>query len=488
MLRLWICLRLPSLPLEVFRPTWSTTELAVAVLDKERVHLATPLALAAGVKPGMRRGGVQTIAPAAILFDRDAGKEEDALARVTMATLQFSPNVAAADEAAVLIDVSTTLRLFGGPRKLRRRIMGTVQTMGFSTMVGSAPTAQGAWLLARTGGGTALTTASLQRRMAGLPIHALPAARKFADWFEGLGCLTLEDLRRLPRAGLQRRCGADFLDALDRAYGEAPEIFEWVEAPPAFDATVDLPDRIENAEQTLAYVRGLLVQMVGWLTARHLAIKRFHVALRHERGRAAIPPTTIEIALAEPNWHEEHLIRILKERLALVVVEAPMIAVAVSAIDTEPMAPPTESLFPEPGGTHADHARLLELLSARLGADRVRQPCLQADYRPEVANAWRPATEKPARVSLPAALPRPTWLLGKPVPLIERDHRPFYGSPLHIVSPPERIEAGWWGGQVVTRDYFVAQGKDHTCYWIFQERMGSREGDESRWYLHGLFG
>ncbi|MGN5478744.1 hypothetical protein ACTMU2_22125 [Cupriavidus basilensis] len=54
--------------------------------------------------------------------------------------------------------------------------------------------------------------------------------------------------------------------------------------------------------------------------------------------------------------------------------------------------------------------------------------------------------------------------MGKPVPLIERDHRPFYGSPLHIVSPPERIEAGWWGGQLVTRDYFVAQGKDHTCY------------------------
>ncbi|AGW95531.1 MULTISPECIES: hypothetical protein [Cupriavidus] len=70
MLRLWICLRLSSLPLEVFRPNWST-ELAVAVLDKERVHLASPLAMAAGVKPAMRRGSVQMIAPQTILFDRD---------------------------------------------------------------------------------------------------------------------------------------------------------------------------------------------------------------------------------------------------------------------------------------------------------------------------------------------------------------------------------------------------------------------------------
>ncbi|WP_427308987.1 DNA polymerase Y family protein [Cupriavidus sp. H39] len=321
-----------------------------------------------------------------------------------------------------------------------------------------------------------------------MPVQILPAARPFADWFDGLGCRTLSDLRRLPRAGLQRRCGGDIVEALDRAYAEAPEVFEWAEAPSAFHSALDLPDRIEHAEVTLAYGRGLLVQMIGWLTAWQLAVKRFAFELRHERGRAAIPPTKIEIALAEPNWHEDHLVRILKERLALVTAVAPTIAVALTAIDTEPVAPPSDSLFPEPGGTPADHARLLELLSARLGPENVRQPCLRADYRPEVANDWMPATKKPIRLPLPAALPRPAWLLGKPVALIERDHRPFYGSPLHIVSPPERIEAGWWGGELVTRDYFVAEGKDHTCYWIFQERMGSREGDEARWYLHGLFG
>ncbi len=137
-----------------------------------------------------------------------------------MAMLQFSPNVVAAEEACVLVDVSTTLRLFGGARKLRRRMLDTVQAMGFSAAVGSAPTAQGGWLLARAGGGTALTMISLQRQLTHLPLNLLPTARPFAEWFDGLGCRTLEDLRRLPRAGLQRRCGADMLEALDRAYGE----------------------------------------------------------------------------------------------------------------------------------------------------------------------------------------------------------------------------------------------------------------------------
>jgi len=42
---------------------------------------------------------------------------------------------------------------------------------------------------------------------------------------------------------------------------------------------------------------------------------------------------------------------------------------------------------------------------------------------------------------------------------------------------------------LVTRDYFVAQGEDASCYWIFQERVSSRDAEEEqRWFLHGLFG
>jgi protein ImuB len=76
--------------------------------------------------------------------------------------------------------------------------------------------------------------------------------------------------------------------------------------------------------------------------------------------------------------------------------------------------------------------------------------------------------------------------LDKPIALLERENRPFYGSPLRLVSPPERIEAGWWAGELVTRDYYVAEGKDHTYFWIYSERMASPDG-KAAWFLHGLF-
>ena len=159
------------------------------------------------------------------------------------------------------------------------------------------------------------------------------------------------------------------------------------------------------------------------------------------------------------------------------------------------MAPPSESLFPEPGGTEEDRVRMLELLVARLGPENVLQALPQADYRPEVANAWVPVQqkvrEKERSSQMPPdvdSLPRPTWILAKPIALLMRNHRPFYGSPLKMASTPERIEAGWWSG-TQTRDYFIAEGQDHALYWVYRERIvGAGEDAEPRWFLHGLFG
>ena len=157
-------------------------------------------------------------------------------------------------------------------------------------------------------------------------------------------------------------------------------------------------------------------------------------------------------------------------------------------------------------------------MTARLGEDHFFHSSPYADHRPDIANRWAPGiagitgrkkdSKKATRIQPPRVQPdrqpriqldrqplippftppRPVWLLATPLPLLTRQHRPFYGSPLRIVSPGERIEAGWWDDAAQTRDYFVAQAKDKSCYWVFRERLNADEGDAERWYLHGLFG
>jgi len=485
-----LAVKLHRLELEVFRPKWLPEPASGAVvLDKEKVVVADDAARAAGVRLGMRRGGVLTLAPRAEIYERDAVKEESAQREVAMALMRFSPEVSMAGDATIVLDVSASLRLFGGIARLCRQVQGVLRDVGLSARMSAAPTGQGAWFLAQHGRHRFVKMRSLERALYALPLCTVPELQPFAEWFTGLGCNTIADVCRLPRAGLQRRCGVDVLESLDRAFGTAPELFEWLTPPPVFAACSELPDRVEHAEGVLFAARRLVAQLCGWLVARQLSLSAVTFFLEHERGREAIPPTMLGIALSEPTWKEEHLIRLLKEQLGRLELTASVIALRLEATDVTPAAPASETLFPEPGGSAQDHARLVELLVARLGSENVLRAAPVADYRPEVANRWVPVHESVKAASAPDALPRPTWLLEKPVRLLMRQHRPFYGSPLRIVSPGERIEAGWFDGALVTRDYFVAQAEDRSCYWIYRERVSSRDLEkEPCWFLHGLFG
>ncbi len=169
--------------------------------------------------PGDARGLVVLEGGRVVALDR-AARERELVLGVAYALLQFTPSVVDADEAVVVLDVTAGLRLFHGIRALAR-----------------------------------------------VPLIVAPDARRYANWFEDLGCETLADLQRLPRAGLKKRCGTQLLDWLDQVAGTAPAAYDWLETPPSFDTRVELMDRVEHAEALLFVARRLILQLTGWLTA-----------------------------------------------------------------------------------------------------------------------------------------------------------------------------------------------------------------------------
>ncbi len=490
-------MHIPLLALEAIRPSWSEPGsgagsglTSYAVLQQGRVLVASHEAIRCGVRCGMRAGGVSAISPATVLLERDTGKESLAQDAIAMALLQFTPEVVHAPDCCILLDVSASLTLFGGPFALCHLVATNVKRLGFTVQLGAAPTATGAWLLARCGRGKGrlllrrtLTMTALTRRLDRLPCDILPEAQVHAEWLTGIGVDTLGDIRKLPRAGLLRRTDTQLLEQLDRAYGQIPELFDWISIPTTFSARMETFDRIEHAEALMFGATRLILQLTGWLVSLHKAVNAFELLLEHERGRCAIAPTVIEIGLAEPAWHEPHLLRLLQERLSRIELIAPVIAIRLEVRKLTAMLPPTTALFPEPGGTPADWNRLMELLIARVGKDGVLTPACVHDYRPEVCNSWVPVTDQSDRKNDDGLIvERPFWILAKPIALLMRDERPFYGSPLILVRGPERIEAGWWDAQTTARDYFVAQDANASCYWIYLERTR-----EPCWYLHGLY-
>lgn len=460
------------------------------MLQQGRILVASRDAIRSGVRCGMRAGGVTAVSPNTVVMDRNEDKESMALDAISLALLQYTPQVSYAENFCILLDVSASLALFGGALAICRRVTASIKALGFSATLGAAPTATGAWLLSRlqrekrrTLRRRAITMTTLTTLLDRTACIVMSSAWGHAEWLAGIGADTLGDLRKLPRAGLLRRTDRCLLDELDRAYGQAPELVEWIKIPITFSARMETFDRIEHADALMFGATRLILQLIGWLVSVQQAVSVLVFFLEHERGRYAVDPTKIEIGLSEPTWYEEHLICLLQERLSRIELIAPVIAIRLEVRKLTAMLPPTLSLFPEPGGSPADWNRLIELLIARMGKDNVLIPACIDDYRPEICNTWVAATEQLSRKNGNGkVIERPFWILAKPIALLMRDHRPFYGSPLTLVRGPERIEAGWWDSEMVARDYFVAQDVNASCYWIYLERAR-----EPRWFLHGLY-
>lgn len=442
----------------------------------------------------------------------------EALRSVATWALQFTPRVALCEEA-VLLEVRASLRLFGGGRALRERIVQEGHELGVAALAWSR-TGLAALALARAGSGNGIENGfgsspgnglrpPLEATLDALPMAVLTALRPHAGTLARLGCRRLGDVRRLPRGGISRRFGKALLDALDRAYGLQPETYAWVELPETFSARLELPSRVEAAPALLFGARRLLLSLCGWLAARHSGVRAFTLHWAHDamRAREAGAGGELTLRTAEPTRDVAHLGRLLGEHLARLHLQAPVGELALVALEVCPLDGRSASLLPEEAAPQESLPQVLERIAARLGPERVRRPLCLDDHRPEWMQQWQPHAPgrwvdtgpgRPAAAGAQppageAGLPQPTWLLPEPLELATQGPRPIYQGPLQLLTGPHRVEGGWWhrlgeGAQArtahVQRDYWVALSEHAGVLWIFQERLAN---DRTAWYLHGVF-
>ena len=404
--------------------------------------------------------------------------------------LQFTPRVALADEA-VLMEVEASVRLFGGRRALRDRVWAEGRELGVAQLAW-APNGLAALALARAGIENGFRQA-LDVLLDSLPMATLSAVHPHRRTLEHIGCRTLGDVRALPRGGIGRRFDQHLLQALDQAYGLAPEVHEWVALPEHFEERLELMARVEQAPALLFGARRLLLVLSGWLAARRAGVTAFTLRWAHDamRARTAGEGGEITIRTAAPTRDVEHLSRLLAEHLARVELLAPVGDLVLVATGVQPLHEQSASLLPDTVRQGETLGLVLERLSARLGPQRVLRPVLCEDHRPEWMCRWQPAAQALPRKAAPGTgLPQPGFVLPVPLRLAVREHRPVYHGELLLLLGPQRVEGGWWdriedAGRTrnVVRDYWVALSAQAGVLWVFQTRL---DGAPS-WYLHGHF-
>lgn len=411
--------------------------------------------------------------------------------------LQFTPRVAQLDESVVM-ELASSMRLFGGEDALHARVMGEASMLGVQA-VSWAPTSLAALAFARTRVVDGFA-GPLHKLLDSVPLEAVTAVAAHHPVLARLGCRTLGDVRRLPRGGMSRRFDAQILLALDQAYGLRPSAHEWVTLPESFAAKLELPGRVDTAPALMFGAHRLLLQLCGWLAARNAGTTEFSMRWFHDsmRSRTAGEGGELVVRTAEPSRDIKHLGRMLTEHLAKVELLAPVGDIEIAALEVRSLVGDSRSLIPDTIRSGEDLGLVLERIAARLGPERVMRPCLKEDHRLEWMQTWRPAQGhakvRAAQVPRMVDIPQPSWVLPQPMRLAVANDRPLYQGPLQLVVGPHRVEGGWWhraegaGGaqaiQNVQRDYWVAQSQHAGILWIFQERLAH---DHIHWYLHGVF-
>jgi protein ImuB len=454
------------------------------------------------------------------LADTSTDAAADPLTLLAWQALRFTPKVAqvhvgpagrartgaeAPPPNALVLEISASERLFGGRQRLLRLFHEQFRPLA------NARYAQAATSLVAI----AKLQVKVEKGSDSLPLWALAAAHPHLGMLARVGCTRWGELRALPRGGVARRFGVALLDALDRAYGQQPELYPWVTLPDVFSARLELQARVESAPALVFGAQRLLRQLQAWLQLRNQGITALEFGWTLDVRRHTASEGALTLRTAQATQDMAHVQRLLAENLARTELPAPALYVHLRSLHTERLPGDSASLVLEDIRPGDDFYEMAERLAARLGPSKVLQLHTFGDYRPERLQSWRPVTPQSLKTAIESgsvcaystrakakndeeSLAKfadtfhadalyPSWLLHQPLPLQAPQGRPDYLGPLTLLSGPERIETAWWEGPATLRDYYIARNPQAGLVWLYRERLQRPDGGQG-WYLQGVFG
>jgi protein ImuB len=435
--------------------------------------LCNSAASARGVCPGMPVAAARALVHDVIIQPRDLKAEQAALQALAAWSYQFTARISLSQPCELLLEVEGSFMLFGGRADLFDKVRAGLEKLGYNASLASAPTPLAALSLARCHREQHIDAVHrLAAALAPLPVSVLDWEQNLIDRLDGIGVRRLGELLRLPRDGLAQRFGRHSLLYLDRMLGRCPHPLPLYQLPQTFERCLPLPAEVGQAQALLFALQRLLLELCGWLTGQGAGVQRIDIRLRHREQ----PVTRFSLGMQQPGRDAGQLVALLRQRLACLALPAPVTDVELYVDKTVRLDARSRDLFDE---RKVERINLLDHLRARLGDQAVTGISAVAEHRPEYA--WRYSDPGDGSAHCDARQ-RPLWLLPVPRLLTTRYGRPQLQGELQLEPDRERIESGWWDGNDVARDYFIARNPAGSSYWIYRELTGQR-----RWYLQGLF-
>ena len=461
-----------------------------------------------GLHAGLALAQARAMYPALNAIEEDAEADAGLLEKIADWCLRYTPLVAVDAPDGLLLDTTGCAHLYGGEEALVADLAARLEQAGFAYTIAIAGSIGAAWAAAHYGEPARYPCGEERSLLSPLPLAALRLPAETVSALARLGLKRIGDIIDLPRSPLTARFGGELIRQFDRALGNEHEPLNPRLPVAPYVAEQRFAEPIAREEDVLAILVRLAARLQFALERRGDGARRLELTLFRTDGELR----RIAAGTSRPLRDPAQIRALFVERLAALADEFDpgfgFDMARLSVLVAEPCPPEQVGI----GGSEdtAEVDRLVDRLSARLGARRVHRLIAQDSHIPEIAAAAVPAQMTGTDPGWPAyrqyaaaaeLAPRPLRLLARPEPVEALAEVPD-GPPLRFrwrralheviaAEGPERIEGAWWsehGGPA--RDYFRVEDKSGLRFWLFRAglyRDLAQGAAAPTWFLHGSF-
>ncbi|CAH6841075.1 UmuC domain-containing protein [Vibrio chagasii] len=488
---LWLYLHFPSLQLDtLFNSSESSSkeeshEQPIIIVDEKdhRVLQANQVALESGITLGMGLGSAAALCHHLHVHPYSIELEKNKLKEIAQWAYLVTSDMTLLPPNGLLIKASNMLSLYDGLDNYWHELKSHIEALNikFSFATGYSPLS--AILLGKQA--INQVTNNVQQMKAWVNQQALSSSElppKQVERLNRVGINIVEELLKLPLQEVARRFDIDLVNYVGRLNGQFKHPIDFYHPPESFQQYLELLFDIENILFIEKPLLKLLNQLECFLKLRDRVAFELTLTL-HLRDK---DDHHVSFYSAQGDYLAEKWANLTHLTLESLKLTAPVQGLTLSlARHGEPQTA-YHDLFDGNTGTLAA-LDLLSLLQAKLGQACIQTPKIQQDPRPEKANRYSLPTlnknvaKKQATVEVVGQTEptinisqqrlRPSILLQEPEALTEN---------VTLSQGPERIVSGWWDGEKIIRDYFIAHSENGRWLWVFRT-------PDKQWFLHGLF-
>ncbi|EGU30597.1 hypothetical protein VII00023_00630 [Vibrio ichthyoenteri ATCC 700023] len=465
-MQLWLYLHFPTLQLDALFA--DQIEQPIVIVDGQHFQIVqvNPQALDLGINVGMGLGSASALCHDLQVHPYDAHQEQQTLVDIAQWLYLVTSDIVLQPPQGILLKVTDMLCLYGGLEAYWQRLSQHLDKLNYRYCYSTGFSPYAAILLAKSA--AMVISDDKDKLLATVRPFSLTCtelAEKQVSALQRVGVNTLADLLNLPMAELARRFDIDLVNYVGRLLGQFKHPLAFYHPPEKFHSYLELLYEIENIQWLEKPLKKLLERLELFLTLRDHVAYELQLTL-HQRDKQT---DAIAFTSACGDSMAKHWAKLCQLTLENLKLSAPVQGLTLAIVRSGPLEATSRDMFNGPQGQQSP-LELIGLLQAKLGKEKVCKVLLSQDPRPEKASLLcDPSVTIPHRLS--AARCRPSVLLSIPEPLQEK---------VAIIQGPERLVTGWWDGDDITRDYFIARSENGRWLWVFRNQ-------DKQWFLHGQF-